>query len=245
MTAAGVATTLAGGLRFAIADARGDGRPDFAYQARVLYADAVTPAAVGVNGGPIAITGMGFRLGNAVTVNGVAATVESWTATAIVAVAPAESAFGSLPKGPVDVAVVDLGTGGSTAMTGALAYSAGIVFDPSAWRLVVVSGAGQAVALGGAFAPVVVRVTDGAGNPVVGAAVSIYQTVDAAEMACPTRGRCPIAPVLAASTASAISDANGLVSVAPMQVAGVGEVTNLAMAAGTQGFVSLALTLGP
>ena len=44
MTAAGVATTQAEGLRFVIADARGDGRPDFAYQARVLYADTVQPA---------------------------------------------------------------------------------------------------------------------------------------------------------------------------------------------------------
>jgi hypothetical protein len=244
-TAVGVATTLAGGLRFVIADARGDGRPDFAYQARVLYADSVTPAATSVNGGPIAITGTGFRQGNAVTVNGVAATVESWTASAIVAVAPAESAFAVKPTGPVDVAVVDLTSGGSTVMTGALTYSAGVVVDPSAWRLVVVSGAGQAVTAGGTFAPVVVRVTDSGGDPVAGAAVSIYQTVDAEEMACPTRGRCPIAPVLAASTASAISDANGLVSVAPMQVAGVGEVTNLAMAAGTQGFVSLALIQGP
>ena len=36
MTATGVAMTQAGGLRVAIADSRGDGRPDFAYQARVL-----------------------------------------------------------------------------------------------------------------------------------------------------------------------------------------------------------------
>jgi hypothetical protein len=244
-TAAGVRTAQAGWLRFAIADARGDGRPDFAYQARVLYADAVTPAATSVNGGPIAISGMGFRKGNAVTVNGVAAAVESWTATTIVAVAPAENAFGSPPTGPVDVVVVDLTSGGSTVMTGALRYSAGVAIDPSAWRLVVVSGAGQAVASGGTFAPVVVRVTDAGGNPVAGVVVSIYQTVDAAEMACPARGRCPIAPVLAASTATGVSDANGLVSVVPMQVAGMGEVTNLAVAAGTQGFVSLALTLGP
>jgi len=243
--AIGNAGTRAGGLRVAIADARGDGRPDFAYQARVLYADAVTPAVTSVNGGQIAITGMGFRKGNTVTVNGVAAVVESWTATTIVAVAPPESAFAAKPAGAVNVAVVDLASGGSTVMTGALTYMAGIVVDPAAWRLVVVSGAGQAVALGGTFAPVVVRVTDGSGDPVAGAAVSIYQTVDAAEMACPARGPCPIAPVLAASTASAVSDGNGLISVVPMQVAGVGEVTNVAVTAGTQGFVSLALTQGP
>jgi hypothetical protein len=396
------------------------------------------------NGGQIAITGMGFRIGNEVTVNGAPAVVESWTASTIVAVAPPESAFAAKPAGAVDVAVVDLSTHGTTVMTGALTYSAGVAPDamvlvaapsgmvpvgvasqfavrvflgdgvtpvvglpvtfsvssgpvgsgsaqfagcaaspcvvltdvtgmaaamvtaktfgsvtlqaaavgvvetvsfsavtlnvtvlqpveyvaagatvawtpqvsvvengaaaagttvawnssagmiispassvvsalgmaqiaaiagplaagaqatgqacagttvcasfsavgvgPSAWRLVVVSGAGQSVTSGATFAPVVLRVTDATGDPVAGAAVSLYQTVDAAEMACPARGPCPIAPVLGVSNATATSDANGLVSVAPMQIAGVGEVTSIAVAAGTQGFVSLALTQGP
>ena len=169
----------------------------------------------------------------------------SWTASTIVALAPPESAFAIGPTGPVDVAVVDLSTHGTTVMTGALRYVAGVQADPSTWRLVVVSGAGQSVESPAAFAPVVVMVTDASGNAVAGAAVSIYQTVDAAEMPCPARGPCPIAPVLGVSNATAFSDANGLVSVVPMQVAGVGEVTNIAAAAGTQGFVSLALTQGP
>ena len=119
-TAAGVGTAQAEGLRFAIADARGDGRPDFAYQARVLYADSIQPAVTSANGGQIAIAGMGFRAGNEVTVNGVPAVVESWTASTIVALAPPESAFAIGPTGPVDVAVVDLSTHGTTVMTGAL-----------------------------------------------------------------------------------------------------------------------------
>jgi len=440
MTATGVATAAAAeGLRLAIADARGDGRPDFAYQARVLYADSIAPAAVSVNGGLITITGMGFRAGNAVTVNGVAAAVASWSANSVIAVAPMQSAFAAPPAGPVDITVVDLATGGSTVMTGALTYSASVApdemtlvaapsgtvpvgtaqpfavrvtlgdgvtpvvglpvtfslsagaaqlagctgspcvaltdatgmasttvtatmfgavtvtaaavgasetasfnavtqsvtalqaveylaagatvawtpqvgvvengaaaagtsvawtgsagmvlspagsvanamgvaqsaavagplaagvqatgqacawttvcagfaavgVDPSAWRVVVVSGAGQTVTAPAAFAPVVVRVTDASGNPVAGATVSIYQTVDAAEMACPARGPCPIAPVLAASSATAVSDANGLVSVTPMQVAGVGEVTNLAVATGTEGFAALSIDQMP
>ena len=448
MTAVGMANSQAGaqaeGVRLVLADARGDGRPDFAYQARVLYADSIQPAVTGTNGGQIAIGGMGFRAGNAVTVNGVAAAVESWTATTIMALAPPESAFAANPAGPVDVAVVDLSTHGTTVMSGALTYSAaaapdlmtlvsapsgtvlvgaatlfavrvvlgdgvtpvvglavtfsvssgpagsgsaqlaacpaspcvvptdatglaattvtatafgmvtvqaaavgavetatfsavtrnitavqpveyiaagatvawtpqvsvvengaaaagtavawassaGMVVspamsvagplgvaqatavagplaagaqatrqacawtnlcasfaavgaDPSAWRLAVVSGAGQSVASPGTFAPVVLLVTDASGDPVAGAPVSIYQTVDAAEMACPAHGPCPIAPVLAASTATAVSDANGLVSVVPMQIAGVAEVTNVAVATGTQGFASLSLQQGP
>ena len=443
MTATGVAGGQAGspaeGLRFVIADARGDGRPDFAYQARVLYADSVAPAATSVSGGEITISGMGFRAGNTVTVNGVEAVVLHWSATSIVAVAPAESAFGALPSGPVDVQVADLSSGGKTVMTGALTYSsavaadamtvvaapAGVVavgtasafavrvtlgdgvtpaaglpvtfssaagsvqfgpcgaatcvvltdatglasttvtamvfgavtvrgsaagvsanasfnavarsiaavhaveyvaagatvtwtpqvsvvqngapaagaqvawtvagamvlapassaanalgvaatsavagplaagaqaageacawatvcagfaavgVDPAAWRLVVVSGAGQNVAGAAAFVPVVVMVTDVGGDPVAGAQVVVHQTVNAAEMACPARGPCPVAPVLAAATGSSTSDANGLVSVVPMQIAGVGELTNVAVAAGTQGFVALTVAQSP
>ena len=439
VTAAHVFTAQAGGLRFVIADARGDGRPDFQYKARVLYGDTIQPAVTSLSGGQITIFGMGFRAGNQVLVNGEPATVSSWTATAIVAVAPPASAFAINPALPVDVAVVDLSTGGTTVMTGALTYSniapdqmglvsapsgtvavmtaaatpfavrltlgdgvtpvaglpvtfsvasgaaqfgacagascvvltdatglasttimptafgnvtvqaaaagaaqsatfnaiarsiaavqaeeyvaagatvawapqmtvaedgapaAGVVVtwtgagglavspatsvagaagmaqtsalagplaagveatgqacawttvcsifaavgvDPSTWRLTVVSGAGQAIAVSGTFVPVVLIVTDGQGDPVAGAAVAVHQTTDAAEGACPTRGPCPVAPVLGASATTAVSDANGQVSVTPMQIAGVAEVTNVAVAAGTQGFVSLALTQG-
>jgi hypothetical protein len=446
MTAVTLASTKAQDLRLVVADARGDGRPDFSYQARVLYADSMQPAVTSANGGQITISGMGFRPGNEVTVGGVPAIVSSWTTTTIVAVAPPASAFQSIPVGPLDVAVVDLSTGGSTVMSGALSYvasvapdvmtlvsaptgtvavgtAAGVGFavrvflgdgitpvvgvpvaftiatgagmgsaqfgacgaascvvltdatgqastavtatafgtvtlqasavgatlsatfnavsrsismlraveyvaagatvvwtpqatvvqngaaasgvvvtwtgsgiagtvspgssvagssgsaqaaatvgplaagaeatgeacawtnlcasfaavgvDPSLWRLAVVGGAGQSVPLAGSFAPLVLMVTDANGDPVAGAPVAIYQTVDAAEMPCPSRGRCPVAPMLGSSDTTAVSDANGLVSVAPMQVAGVAEVTNVAVATGTQGFVSLAVDQGP
>jgi hypothetical protein len=439
-TAAGVATTQAEGLRFAIADARGDGRPDFAYRARVLYADSIQPATTSASGGQIVIGGMGFRAGNQVKIDGVPAVVSSWTATAIVAVAPPQSAFGAVPTGPVDVAVVDLATGGSTVMTAALTYAdiapdtmtllsapsgaievgttapalfavrvflsdgvtpvaslpvtfssgtgsvqfgacaaaacvaltdatgtasttvmptafgsvtleaaavgavqtanfqavarsiapaqqveyiaagatvawtpqasivqngapaAGVVVNwsgstgvglfpstslsgplgvaqtsaiagplaagaqatgqacawtticanfaavgvaPSAWRLTVVSGAGQTVVSPATLAPVVLMVTDPNGDPVAGAAVAVHQTVIAAEMPCPARGPCPVAPILVASQTAAVSDADGLISVAAMQIAGVAEVTNLAVACGTQGFVALSLRQQP
>jgi hypothetical protein len=41
-----------------------------------------------------------------------------------------------------------------------------------------------------------------------------------------------------------VSDASGLVTVVPEQVADVAEVTNVAVAVGTQGFCSLALLKG-
>jgi hypothetical protein len=447
MTATGVAATQGGSFRVAIADARGDGRPDFAYKARVLYADVIQPAATSYLGGQIAISGMGFRAGNEVLVNGVPAVVSNWTASTIVAVAPPESAFRTMPSGAVDVKVLDLSTGGTTVMSSVLMYggvapdemtlvsapsgtvlvgtaaatafavrvflgdgvtpvvglpvtftvggaaaqfgacgaapcvvltdatgmaattvtamafggvtmqasavgasvsatfnavaeritavraveyvaadatvswtpqvtviqngaaaagvtvnwtsSGGMTFAPGSsqvsglgvaqtaatigdlspgaqalgqacawtltpatattmcasfsavgvapanWRLMVARGAGQTIALAGTFAPVMVIVTDVAGDPVAGAPVAIYQTVNAAEMACPVRGACSIAPVLGARVSAGVSDADGLVSVTPMQIAGVGEVTNIAVAAGTQGFASLSIAQGP
>jgi hypothetical protein len=441
MTATSVATTTAESLRFVITDARGDDRPDFAYKARVLYADSIAPATVSIKGGTITISGMGFRTGNEVKVNGVVATVSSWTASTIVAVAPPESAFTSNPTGPVDVQVIDLSTGGSTVMTGVLSYSTSVAADvmtlisapsgtvavgttaatpfavrvflsdgvtpvagvpvtftvsgatasfggcsatpcvlltdatglasttvtpsafgtvtllasavgasqtasfnavarsmailqtdefiaagatatwtpqvsavqngaaasgvtvtwtsssgmtvapgtsvtsttgiaqisavtgplaagalatgqacawtsvcanftaegvsASAWRLVIDSGAGQTVVSPANFVPVVLMVTDVSGDPVASSPITIYQTVNAAAMACPTRGRCPVAPRLAQATTTATSDVNGLFSVTPTQIAGVGEVTNIALAAGTQGFAALAIVQGP
>jgi hypothetical protein len=440
MTAASISTTTSESLRFVLVDARGGGRPDFTYRARLLYADSVQPAILSANGGQITVTGMGFHAGDQVTINGVVAVVTSWTPTAIIAVAPPQSAFRSDPTRPVDLTVTDLTTRGTALMSAALTYSniapdvmtlvsapsgsnatgapavvpfavrvllgdgvtpvtglpvtftaisgnvlfapcsstpctvltdasgfastsviptafgsitiqasavgaqqtatfnavtrsilptlpverlaAGAIVtwtpqvtttengapapgipvqwtapagmslspassqtdafgiaqttaasgplapgaqtigqacawnsfcvgftaigvDPSAWRLAIVSGSGQSASASAALDPVVLVVADPDGNPIAGAPVVIHQTADAAEMPCPIRGRCPIAPILAISTIAGISDANGLVSVTAMQLPGTAEVTNIAVAAGTQGFVSLSLRQGP
>jgi IPT/TIG domain len=429
-------------LRIAIADERGDGRPDFNYQARVLYADRLSPTTVSAAGGTITISGMGFRTGNAVFVNGVAAAVSSWTANSIVASVPSIHGLGSSTGLVADVTVEDLSTGGTTVMTQALTYaapvpslslltapsgtvvlaqqgavpfavqvldgdgatpivgeavtftattgavqftacgaatctlqtnaqgiastfvtpeSAGAIVlraagvdgtttasftalaevrtatavqpveyvasgatvawdlqlsvadniapttgvlvdwqtisgpivasaiqsqvstqgiastlatagplapgaqallsacawasvcatftahgvDPTDLRLVVVSGAGQIVSASGALTPVVLRVTDSASDPVAGAVVQVYQTVDAWQLPCPDRGRCPVPPTLALSQSSVTSDANGLLTILPQQLSGVAETTNLAAATGTEGFLSLTLEKQP
>jgi len=117
--------------------------------------------------------------------------------------------------------------------------------DSSQWQLNIATGAGQSIAYTSTLAPVVFIVTDNAGHVLPGATVSIYQTVDAWEGSCPVQGRCPAAPVIASSKISATSDANGQVSITPLTVSGVPQVVNIAASAGTQGFVSLALTLTP
>ena len=107
-----------------IADERGDGRPDFPYQGRMFYADSVEPTQVPDTGGTITITGMGFRAGNAVLVNGVAATATRWSANSIVATVPTLSAAEAANGTALDVEVLDRGTGATSTIKGALTYSA-------------------------------------------------------------------------------------------------------------------------
>jgi hypothetical protein len=93
-----------------------------------------------------------------------------------------------------------------------------VAVPPSAFALVLVSGAGQAIGSGGSFAPVVVQVQDAAGHPVAGAAVTVHQSLDAWQPACPVHGACPVPePLGAASSATLVSDINGLVSLTPLQ----------------------------
>ena len=87
--------------------------------------------------------------------------------------------------------------------------------------------------------------TDAAAHPVAGAVVEVHQTVDAQQMACPDRGRCPVPPTVDASVSSVTSGDDGLITITPIQIPGVAETTNIAAATGTQGFLSLALQKQP
>ncbi len=91
-------------VRIGIADLRGDGRPDYAYNGWVLYADTVSPARLPASGGPITIQGMGFRLADTVLIGGQPALVTSISPNQITAIAP-PAAPGV--TGSVDVEVDD------------------------------------------------------------------------------------------------------------------------------------------
>jgi hypothetical protein len=462
------ASTTPATVEFVVADQYGAGRPDFAYAQRFLYADSLTPAVAGSGGGQITITGMGFRSGNQVTVNGVAATVLSWTSTQIVADVPPMAAA-DRRGAPVNVAVVDARTGGSTVIEGGLRYAAAadviqVVSAPAAlatgvlastpfavrvlasdgvapvagasvqfavvsgvasmgcgascsvttdatglaqtsltgvaagsvtisasittpgisgkqtvqitmvdsspvqaasivsinsgingdaqylaagasgqwsvpllatlggaaaaaipvtwtatgpgltlsatqgittasgiatvgvsvqaiaagstntvtgcvwatvcatwtvygiappqWTIGVSSGAGQSVGLhpgavaqaagvgpgsgtGSTLTPVVLLVTDGAGHALPGATVTVFQTVYAWEGACPGQGACPAAPVLETSQTTAMSAVNGMIQATPLQMPGVAQVIDIAASTGTEGFVTMSLTVTP
>ncbi len=110
-------------LRLGIADERGDGRPDYAYEGWVLYADTVQPSRLPAAGGPIVIHGMGFRATDTVLVGGQAAAISSISPNEITAIAPAAA---SGVTGSVDVEVDDLPVYYAAAIiTGGISYDAG------------------------------------------------------------------------------------------------------------------------
>jgi hypothetical protein len=92
-------------VRLGIADLRGDGRPDYAYEGWVLYIDTVESQRLPVSGGPIIIRGMGFHVADAVLVGGQPAQVASISPNEITAIAPPAAAE---VTGSVDVEVDDL-----------------------------------------------------------------------------------------------------------------------------------------
>jgi hypothetical protein len=116
--------------------------------------------------------------------------------------------------------------------------------DPSLWSITAIEGAGQSVASTSILQPVVFQVTDGAGDPVIGVPVTVYQTVTGWEV-CPATGACPIAATYETAQSSGISDGNGLVAVTPSQIPGTPEITKIAVSAGTQGFASVSLSKMP
>jgi hypothetical protein len=117
--------------------------------------------------------------------------------------------------------------------------------DSSQWRVEAGTGASQSVSAGTTLAAVTLNVTDTAGHALQGAAVSLYQTADGWEGTCVVPGRCAASPVLASAQSSAISDANGSVTVTPLEVPGLPQVVNIAAVTGTQGFVAVSLPVTP
>ena len=110
-------------VRLGIADMRGDGRPDYAYNGWVLYADTIQPQRLPAGGGPIVIHGMGFRPSDTVLVGGRKALVTSISPNEITAIAPSAA---SGVTGSVDVEVDDLPIFyASSVVTGGISYDSG------------------------------------------------------------------------------------------------------------------------
>ena len=151
-------------LRLGIADYRGDGRPDYSYQAKLLYADTLTPARLSVAGGVTTLTGIGFQQGFQVSASGNNGTVLTQSATAMqVALPPVAQ------DGVATVQVTDPVTGSFSQMIDALTYGAA----PTD-QLFLLQGNGQSSPVG-AQAPTMLRVrataSDGV-TPVNGATIA-------------------------------------------------------------------------
>ncbi len=189
-----------------IADVRGDGRPDYRYHARVLYADSLFPSRVSVNGGAVSVRGTGFSSGLIAKLGNAVASQLSITAGQITITAPPRS------DGLQDLAITDPATGASTSMTGALLYGAA-----STDNIVLVNGSNPSAPVGAQAAhPVIVRLFAADGNtPVPGATVGWSGNNSLQLSACS-----------AASSCSAVTDDNGYAStwITPMTT-GVSTVT--------------------
>jgi hypothetical protein len=191
----------------------------------------------------------------------------SWTAAGPgLTLSATQGVTGTAGTAAVSVSVQAIAAGSTNTVTGCAwgtVCATWTVYGvaPPQWTVGVSSGAGQSVRLGGVsgagvgvgsgagsgptLGPVALAVTDGAGHALPGATVTVFQTVYAWEGACPVQGPCPAAPVLETSQTTAMSDANGMVQIAPLEMAGVAQVVQIAAATGTEGFVTLSLTVTP
>lgn len=146
-----------------IADLRGDGRPDYHYDAHVLYADSLSPQRIGLNGGPITVTGKGFATGMKASIGGESASTLAVTAAQMILSVPSQAL-----DGPQDITISDPVSGAATTMSGALTVGAAATD-----KLVLVSALNPPTPVGTpAMNPVTVRVFQADGvTPVAGATI--------------------------------------------------------------------------
>ncbi len=192
-------------VRFAIAEERGEGRPDFTYTARLLYADSVSPARMNAAGGAIRVLGTGFQPGNSVLVGGITATVTSLTSTEIDAVAPSLATLGGTVNN--DVTVNDLRTGGTTTIT------AGLVYAGAASDVLTAVQAPSGTVNTGVPATFSVRLTNASGAAISNTAVAFTVSAGSA-----------LYNTCALTTCTVLTDTNGLAAVS-VSATGAGPVT--------------------
>lgn len=167
-----------------VSDWRGDGRPDYHYHAHVLYADAVTPARIGINGRAVVVSGTGFAPGLAATAG---------TTSAAPLAVGAGVMIGDLPPqadGIQTITITDPASGSFSVMTGAVTFGAAANDN-----LVVVKGTNPPTPIGTqAINPVVVRVVAAGGMvPVAGATIHWTASNGAALSACNGTSTCSVA----------------------------------------------------
>jgi hypothetical protein len=153
-----------GDYKLGILDARGDGRPDFLYRARLLYADDIIPARANVKGGTsIRINGLGFSPTTQVMIGATAITPTMITPNSLTFVSP------PLADAAYSVVAIDTVTGATSQMENVLWVGAALS------KVVLISGSNPQVPVGTvAPNPIRVRVVDVYdGSVVPGATVTV------------------------------------------------------------------------
>ncbi len=110
----------AGTYKLAIGDYRGDGRPDFRYRARLLYADSVSPEYAHSEGGTVlTIAGVGLSADLHAKIGTGEAVLLLFTPEKLLVSAP------SLPDGTYDLTLEDPVTGATATIRNAVRYGGG------------------------------------------------------------------------------------------------------------------------
>lgn len=171
-------------FRVGIADYRGDGRPDYHYNARVLYGDNVSPGRASVAGGtPLTLSGLGLQANTSAKLGTRPMPVLASSATRLLVGSKAA------PDGIYDVLLQDVSSGGSSIMTSALTVGAG----PSD-TMKMISGANPGTPVGGtAPSPfsILVLAPDGV-TPVAGASVQFSSSPAVGFAACAGAASCAV-----------------------------------------------------
>lgn len=171
-------------FRLAVADYRGDGRPDYFYQASLLYSDTVTPARLSVAGGVTALQGIGFKAGLQVSAVGNRGSVLSQSATQMQVALPAAA-----QDGTATIQVTDPPSGSFSQMLDALTYGAA-----ASDRLLLLQGAEPATPVGAQAANIIrVRATSSDGvTSVNGATIAWSATSGVQFSACGAATSCSV-----------------------------------------------------
>jgi hypothetical protein len=148
-------------LKIGFNDARGEGRPDLAYHARILYLDTVAPARVQDAAAPVTLSGVGLRPDMQVLIGGQPAAILANDATHLIVAPPT-----GLGSGALDVEVHDAATGADSLATAALTMGA----MPSD-RIAFATAGNPPMPLGSTLT-LRAHVTDSSGTPLAGVPVA-------------------------------------------------------------------------
>ncbi len=177
-----------------VSDVRGDGRPDYAYHAHILYGDSVKPARIPINGGAITLQGIGFAPGLTVTVGSHVVPLLATNSGQILLAAPPQS------DGLQTITITDPASGSVSTMTNALNMGAA-----STDQIVLLQGTNPQTPVGTQAAnPLRVKVVASDGVTAVNGATVAWTTTNGA-----TLSVCG-----GASSCSVVSDESGLASTA-------------------------------